>query len=40
MKRKVLSIFAAVSFLFIGMTFFACSADSSDDSGSGGAVRN
>ena len=40
MKKKVLSIFAAVSFLFIGMTFFGCAADSSDDSESGGAVRN
>lgn len=39
MKKKVLSIFAAVSFLFIGMTFFGCAADSSDDSESGGGER-
>ena len=42
MKRKVLSIFAAVSFLFIGMTFFCCAADSSDssdDSETGGGLE-
>lgn len=36
MKKKVLSIFAAVNLVLFGMTVFSCATDSSDDSESGG----
>ena len=45
MKKKVLSIFAAVNLVLFGITLFSCAADSSDssndsESGGGGGGGN
>ncbi len=43
MKKKVLSIFAAVNLVLLGITVFSCAADSSDssnDSESGGGEES